>query len=305
MAVYTLNNIASDKANEAAKRGDAIRVKLDKIVIVEGFNVRENDDDLREHIASIAGAIAANLPIPPIEVWTNPETGSIELVDGHCRVQAYKQFAETGAEFDGYISAVKFDGTPAQRNLRIATSNRQKLLKPVELGRVYLRARDVDGMSRQEIATEAGVSVSHVDQMLLFATGSVAVQQAVARNEISTTEAVKLMRDHGEKAPEELERRKEVAKASGKEKVTAKVAAPKPPSRPKVDFVTSCAVVLVGSLSEEEISALETSLIDPVTQKPVNKIVRGDLLLDLISAVREMKQGAKPLDADKQQELSV
>lgn len=298
---YTLNNLASDKNNDSAKRGDAIRVKLDAIKIIDGFNVREDDDELREHIASIAGAIASGLPIPPIEVWVNPVTGDIELVDGHCRVHAYQQYAATGADFDGYVFAVKFDGTPAQRNLRIATSNRQKLLKPVELGRVYLRARDVDGMSRQEIATEAGVSVSHVDQMLLFATGSPVVQEAVARKEISTTEAVKLMRDHGENAAEELERRKTVAKELGKEKVTAKAAAPKPPSRPKVDFVTSCAVVLVNHC-EQDIHLMEAL---ENTNKHLRVSVDADLLNDLISAVREMKQGAKPLDADKQQELAV
>lgn len=83
---YTLNNIASDKENTAAKRGDSIRAQLSKIKIVNGFNERDfQREDVRLHIASIVAALIANEPIPSLVVWTNPETGDIELVDGECR----------------------------------------------------------------------------------------------------------------------------------------------------------------------------------------------------------------------------
>lgn len=295
---FTLNSIASDKTNAAAKRGDAIRVHIDSIKVIDGFNVRISDDELREHVAGIAGALAANLPVPPIEVWVDPETGDIELVDGHCRYHAYRQYAEVAADFDGYISASKFDGNPFQRKMRIASSNKQLKLKPVELGRLYIHARDVLGATRKEIAEEAGMSVSHVDQMIRLAGGSPEVQQAIDDGNISPTEAVKLIRDHGNEASAELERRKEVAREMGKEKVTAKTAALKPPSRPKIDFVVSNAVVLVGKLTQEDIASCE----DPETKYVA---VDAMALADLIQAVREMQQAGKPLDADKQQELAV
>lgn len=63
---FTLNGIASDKNNQAAKRGDSIRVNIRNIKIVDGFNVRTQDDELREHIASLLAALVANLPIPAI-----------------------------------------------------------------------------------------------------------------------------------------------------------------------------------------------------------------------------------------------
>lgn len=293
---FTLNNIASDKNNEAAKRGDAIRVNINAIKVIDGFNVRIDDDELREHVASIAGALTANLPIPPIEVWVNPETGDIELVDGHCRFHAYKQYAEMTADFDGYISAVKFDGTPGQRRMRIASSNKQLKLKPVELGRLYIDARDIDGLSRQEIAAEAGMSLAHVDQMVLLASAKPEVLAAVDSGSISATEAVKLTREHGDGAVEELGRRQEVAKAIGKDKVTAKAVAPKAPSRPKVDMVVSNAVVLVNKLNGAVLMACE---------QPEDTLVSisSHALADLIMAVREMQQGIKALDADKQLEL--
>lgn len=295
---FTLNNIASDKENQAAKRGDAIRVNINAIKVVDGFNVRIDDDELREHVASIAGALTANLPIPPIEVWVNPETGDIELVDGHCRFHAYQQYAEMTSDFDGYISAVKFDGTPGQRRMRIASSNKQLKLKPVELGRLYIDARDIDGLSRQEIAAEAGMSLAHVDQMIKFAGGAEPVHQAVDRGEISATEAVKLIRDFGDDAPAELNRRVEAAKEIGKGKVTAKVAAPKKAasSRPKVDMVVSNAVVLVNGLSEMAREACES-------QENTNVLVSSHALADLIQAVNDMRESGKALDADKQAEL--
>jgi ParB-like chromosome segregation protein Spo0J len=295
---FTLNNIASDKENAAAKRGDAIRVSLSAIKVIDGFNVRIDDDELREHVASIAGALAANLPIPPIEVWVNPETGDIELVDGHCRFHAYQQYADTATDFDGYISAVKFDGTPGQRRMRIASSNKQLKLKPVELGRLYIDARDIDGLSRQEIAAEAGMSLAHVDQMILLASGSEEVHQAVERKEISATEATKLIRDHGADAPAELERRKEAAKELGKDKVTAKVAEPKKvvPSRPKVDMVVSNAVVLVNGLSPVQLELCNSA-------DPVMVSVNSHALADLIQAVNDMRESGKALDADKQMDL--
>lgn len=291
---YTLNNIASDKNNQAAKRGDSIRVNIRNIKIVDGFNVRTQDDELREHIASLLGALVANLPIPAIEVWVNPETGDIELVDGHCRFAAYLQYADIDPEFDNYISAVKFEGTPFQRKMRVASSNKQLKVKPVELGRLYIQARDELGATRQEIAAEAGMSLAHVDQMILLASkGSPEIEAAIGEGAISATEAVKLVREFGDNAPKELERRIEVAAEQGKAKVTAKVVAPKAPSRPRVDFVVSNAVVLVKSLSE-----LELGLIEQGESKVTE--VRSDLMADLILAVREMQQGSKALDADRQ-----
>lgn len=294
---FTLNNIASDKNNEAAKRGDSIRVNINAIKVIDGFNVRIDDDELREHVASIAGALTANLPIPPIEVWVNPETGDIELVDGHCRFHAYQQYAEITSDFDGYISAVKFDGTPGQRRMRIASSNKQLKLKPVELGRLYIDARDIDGLSRQEIAAEAGMSLAHVDQMVLLASAKPEVLAAVDSGSISATEAVKLTREHGDGAVEELERRQEAAAELGKGKVTAKVATPKRvASRPRVDLVVSNAVVLVNGLSEMAREACED-------QERTNVLVDSHALADLIQAINDMRESGKALDADKQMEL--
>ena len=284
---HTLRSLSADKI---VKKVDGFRARLADIKIVDGFNERHQDDEVREHIAGIAGAIAAGLPIPPIEVWVDPDTGALELVDGHCRHAGYCLYAEANPEFDGWVSVTKFEGTAAQRKARIVTSNTQLKLKPVELGRVYLSLRDDHGMTRQQIAQEVGKSLAHVDQMLLLVSAKPEVIAAVESGTISATEAVKLARDHGDQAPAELERRVEAAKEIGKTKVTAKAAPVKAPSRPKVDFVVSCAVVLVGSIDQAQAEACEYGQATHIT-------VDALAIADLISAVREMQSGGKPIEA--------
>lgn len=299
---YTLRSLADQKGSDKiVRKVDGFRARLADIEIVDGFNARTMDDEVREHVAAIAGAIAADLPIPPIVVWVNPETGDMECVDGHCRIAAYNLYAESGAPFDGWVSVTRFDGGPAQRKAYIVSSNGQLKLRHVEMGRVYLSLRDEHGMSRREIAREVGRSVAHVDQMILLASAMPEVVAAVESGVISATEAVKLARDFGDQAPEELGRRVEIAKVSGKSKVTAKAAAQKKtaaPSRPKIDFVVSCAVVLATDC------ARDSHLMEALERDP-RVTVDASLLADLIAAVREMQQPGRALDADRQQRLPV
>jgi len=297
---FTLHNIATDKENTTAKRADSIKAQLSKIKIVNGFNERDfKREDVRLHIASIVSSLIAGEPIPALVVWTNPDNGDIELVDGECRYWAYSDFAAAFPDrFDGYVAAIPYQGTPAQRKAMVAKSNSQLPLDPVQRGRVYLSLRDEHGMTRQEIALEMNKSLAHVDQMILLASGGDEVHQAVERNEISATEATKLIREHGVDAPAELERRKQAAKEIGKDKVTAKVAAPKTPSRPKVDMVVSNAVVLVNGLDPAIIEACDQPNTASVS-------VNAHALADLIMAVREMQQAGKALDADRQVELPI
>lgn len=299
---YTLNNIASDKNNDAAKRGDSIRVLHSKIKIIGGFNERDfQREDVRLHVASIVAALIAGDPIPNLVVWTNPDTGDIELVDGECRYWAYEEFNSCYPErFDGYVGVVAYQGTPAQRKAMVAKSNSQLPLEPVQRGRVYLSLRDEHGMTRQDIAAEMGKSLAHVDQMILLASKATPeVIAAVESGSISATEAIKLTRDHGDDAGAELERRQKVASEIGKVKVTASAATPKKPSvpaRPKVDMVVSNAVVLVNGLDGDSIRCCDDPDIEWVT-------IKASALGDLIMAVRDMQSPTVALDAENQQEM--
>ena len=299
--VYSLRSLATDKV---IKKVDGFRARLDDIKIVDGFNVRTDDDELRDHVQSIVGALIAGQPVPPVEVWVNPDSGEMELVDGHCRIAAYRQYADIEPGFDGYVSVLKFDGSRGERKLRTVSSNSQLKLKPIEIGRAFLAARDEERMTRQQIAETAQRSLAHVDQMILLASAPAEVIQAVERNEISATEAIKLQRDHRENSAAVLGERREIAKAAGKERITEKTAPskkPAAPSRPKIDFVVSCAAVLVTHIERD------AELMDQLKSagKDDRVSVSADLLLDLIESVREMRESGKALDADQQQELGL
>lgn len=305
---HTLRSLS---ATSAVKKVDGFRAHFESITIVDGFNIRIDDDELREHVAGIAGAIAAGQPIPAIEVWVNPESGVMECIDGHCRLNAYRLYSESHPEFDGWVSVTKFEGTPLQRKLRIESSNKQKHLKPIERGILYLEARDVLGATRQQIAEEVGMSLAHVDQHILLATGKPEVHQAIKSGEMSATDAVELVRKHGDQAPEELDRLREVAKQMGVEKITQKVikkAAPapepksssKPQSKTNHSFVSACEVALVNSLSEELIADVRLNAPKKVTTIAVDPL----LLLDLIDSVIEQRE-AEAAANDKQIELAV
>jgi hypothetical protein len=303
---YSLRSLSDVKlchqygiADKSVRKVDGFRVRLDAIRVLDGFNERIPRDQLREHVASIAGALAAGERVQDLEVAIS-EDGTLELVDGHCTYEGYRLYAEqAGDAFDGWVSAKEFKGTMAQRKARIVTSNRQLPLLPLEMGRVYKSLRDEFGYSRQQIASEVAKSLAHVDQMLKLVDGDERVQGAVEAGEISAAEAVKLIRDHGDDAAEELERRKELAAEAGSSKVTAKVA-PKKSAAPKMvgieHFVSVAAQALVESLANAE-----EILGGGLEQVSVSAL----LMADLITCVREMHEAAKPLDNDKQQEMEL
>lgn len=301
MKTHTLRSLSAADGDKIVRKVDGFRVKLDEIIVVDGFNVRTEREELREHIAGIAAALSAGERVQDLEVWINPQ-GKPELVDGHCTYNGYQLYAQTAKDFDGWVSAKEFRGTEAQKKARIGKSNRQLPLLPIELGKLYLSLRDEHGMTRQEIAIEMGRSPAHVDQMLLLASAPEQVKEAVESGKISATEAVKLARDHRQDSAAELERREELAKEQGRERITTKVApAKKPASRPRIDFVVSCAAVLTTHIERD------TELMDQLKSagKDDRVSVSADLLLDLIESVREMRESGKALDADQQQELGL
>jgi len=295
--VYSLRSLATEKV---VKKVDGFRARLDDIKIVDGFNVRTDDDELREHVQSIVGALIAGQPVPPVEVWVNPDTGEMELVDGHCRIAAYRQYADIEPTFDGYVSVLKFDGSRGERKLRTVSSNSQLKLKPIEIGRAFLAARDEEGMTRQQIAETAQRSLAHVDQMILLASAPAEVIQAVERNEISATEAIKLQRDHRENSAAVLDERREIAKAAGKERITEKTAPSKKPKKVGESFILEAAIALADSVDQQQCEDAENGL---CTDSIVS--VDAGLFADLLGCIREWRQSQKPLDTDKQEELAL
>lgn len=272
---FTLRKLA---AQGDAKKVDMYRKRHSDLVVVEGFNARFKTPELRAHIDSMKDFLLSGGSMPPVEVWVNPETGATEVVEGHCRTIAYGELLaanavdKDGSPIDEWIDVQAFKGTPAQRKARIVTSNNQLPLSALELASVYKSMRDEHGMKPAEIAAEVRKSRGHVDQMLLLIDAPIEVHEAIKSGEIAPTEAVKLVREHGQDSGTELASRKD---AAGGKKVTAKVA----PRKPKKE--ASALIQAVRGL----VSTIEEGVKERILLGGIEYVeVRADLFAEIIEA---------------------
>lgn len=205
------------------KRADAFKAPIDSIFVEDGFNLREEDEELEAHVNELTEYLMAGGTVPPLEV--RPVEGGVIIVDGHCRFKAYKRLIERGVQIE-YINVTPFRGNDADQIFRVITSARGKALTPIETARGYLRLRNL-GLNPADIAKGVQKSRTHVDQMLLLATGNVDVQQMVNAGQVSASIAAETIRKQGPFAGRHLKDKLETAKANGKKKVTAKTLNPK------------------------------------------------------------------------------
>lgn len=66
------------------KRADSHKVRLQDIVVAEGFNKRDEGERLQQHIRALADFIKAGGQLPPLEVKPL-DNGKVRAIDGHCR----------------------------------------------------------------------------------------------------------------------------------------------------------------------------------------------------------------------------
>lgn len=216
-------------ADGTLKRADAHKVRLNDLVLEQGFNVRDDDERLTAHVQAIFEHIMAGGQLPALEVVPHPG-GKVKVIDGHCRTKAYRMAVESGAPIE-WIEVRQFMGNDVDRSARILTSNEGLKLTQLETARVYARLRGF-GLTPDEIARKAGKTRQHVDQLLILADSPHKLQQAVQNGDVSATEAVKLAREHGDQAGEVIREKVDQAKAEGKTKVTPKALKPwTPPAK--------------------------------------------------------------------------
>lgn len=287
---FTMRKLAD---NGVIKKGNLYRIPVDLLSLDHTYNIgRQYNDpaELRAHIDQFKVAILAGANIPLIEVWVHPHTGVCEVTEGFCRTTAYQELKAEGKLANDMIDCIPFVGDLAQRRARTINSNNQLKLTKIGEAMVIQQMRDIDGMSNQEIAEAIGRSAGHVNQMLLLADGGAEIHKAVAAGDVSSTEAVKLVREFKEGAPKELERRKEIAAQNGKDKVTAAAAKPKS-KKVKID----------GSINNliAAARAIKTSLGDDFQKIVLGDCaemeeVRSDLLAELLMAIADIPEDQAP-----------
>lgn len=298
--LFTMNKLVAEKV---VGRGDLFKVRIDSLVIVEDFNESRKYNDpaeLRAHIDGMKAFVRAGGTLPAIEVFVNPETGSTEVVEGHCRTAAFRELLAEDFEVDGkpftHIPAIPFKGSMAQRRARIVTSNSQLPLAKLGEAMVYLAMRDIDGLTPSEIVTETRKSRGHIDQMLLLATADDDVRKAIIDGVITPTESVHIIRKHGDGAAQEIERLKEVAAESGKGKITGAV-------RKKAAVVKKVWPVNVIASARALSKSLGTNILEAVFLGNSAEMVEvnAGILAELLMAIADIPEDEEPVQVDDRQ----
>lgn len=235
----TFKRMIGDKT---IKRADAMKIRLEDIHEEPGFNLRDEtavDADgvsFQDSIQALADYIGAGGTYPPLEVRPRDE-GGVWVVDGHRRRRALLLLdaagklprvpAKDGGQPEAWISIVAFEGSDAERTLRILTSAENRRLAPLEVARGYRRLVRF-GWTAAQIAEGVHKSRTHVEQMLMLANANTDVQQAVSSGQVAATVAASLVREHGEQAGQAIAQAAERAQAEGKTKVTPRMLAARP-----------------------------------------------------------------------------
>lgn len=179
------------------KRTDGYKAPLDQLVVDPMFNARLAGARLDEHIAGLVEFIMGGGQLPPLEV-VPAEMDLLQVVDGHCRLAAYRIARDRGAAIE-YIDVKPFQGNDADRVARIATSNEGLKLTPVETADVYKRLRGY-GLNAAEIARRVGKTATHVGNVLLLADAPQELLNLVILGKVSATLAIDTIKEHGDKA---------------------------------------------------------------------------------------------------------
>jgi ParB/RepB/Spo0J family partition protein len=200
---------------EHVKRGEGlVRVPFEKIVVRDGFNLRQDFGDI-EQLASSIAKVGLQTPLK-VEVLAD---GKAYLVDGERRFRAIKFLHENamGGGLDEIEAIVLNDKktTEKDRVISMMTSNTGKELNPIEEAEGFRRLRDEHGMKElRDIAAAVGRSVPYVEQRLLLTTATPEEKDALLTKQITNTAFVELNRIT--RVPEErMEIMKEAIAAGG------------------------------------------------------------------------------------------
>lgn len=273
-----LKDMASDKEMPEVKKNDLYKIDPTVIKEEQGFNLRDYEQpEVKQHIENLTETILNGGYIPPIVVRTDG-TGSILLVDGHCRTRAALQAIERGAT-GLMLSAVNFKGSDADRVELMLRSGEGLKFTPLEVAKGYLRLQRM-GLSTADIAKRVGKTANHINQYLNLATANVDVQQMVERGEVAANVAIETVQKHGENAGKVLEQAKEKAVKQGKTKVTASVVKEWLPPRKNLVSLVSVAKQLEKGIVFSTDGSKATVTVDAEV---------GNKLLEIIAAIEKGK----------------
>lgn len=173
----------TDKLVEGIKRNESFRVNPALLEFEEGFNLRQDTKETKEHIERLYLAMKAGAQMPPLDVQV--AEGKILVRDGHCRTKAGQRYQKEEKDFTLECRQLRGNDTDAVLHM-LGSGTGGKALTPLEAGLGYLRLLTA-GLKPQEIATRLGVSVVTVNNGVTLAEAPREVQQMILDGKVSST----------------------------------------------------------------------------------------------------------------------
>jgi ParB/RepB/Spo0J family partition protein len=167
-------------------RSDIHRVDPRILIIVPGFNMREESPELDAHIDMLAQSIAEVGVKKPIEVKL--EDGKLLVREGHCRARASIVAIEKyGADLKTVpVISVDRYANDADMILNQVIGNSGKPFTTMEQAKIFKKLLDM-GWIQSEIAKKVGMSNGRISQILDLLTMPAPVQAAVIAGTISAS----------------------------------------------------------------------------------------------------------------------
>lgn len=170
----------------STKTGEIKKIDLNKIVVREGFNVRQdlgNLDELAQSILENGQSVPGRVDIL--------EDGTFSLVDGHRRFQALLILEGQGHEpkFLAIVNGTRT--TEEQRILQMFTTQDNKPLESHEVAELVLRLINI-GHDQKSVAQKIGKTVAYVSNMLSFATEAPMIKDLVKKGKVSMSTVTKV-----------------------------------------------------------------------------------------------------------------
>jgi ParB-like chromosome segregation protein Spo0J len=186
----------------------------------EGRNARHMTPELREHLNTLKGSIAAMGVLQPLTVFAHGD--DLIITDGHCRHTAVMELLDEGVEIAAVPVRLEEKGTnDADRVLSMLTRNGGKPLTALETAEVVKQLLGF-GWDVAKVSAKTGIPGYTIARHLELLEAPAPVLAMVERGEVSASLAVAVVKASPADAPAILQEAGEIAYASGSTRTAPK-----------------------------------------------------------------------------------
>lgn len=249
-------------------------VPVDRLRIIEGFNVRMDTERYRQHVRQLAdsmklGGAKADKPLGGI-VAQEGEDMVIYITSGHSRLQAAQLAIAEGANIQTLPVVVRTGELDlADITASLQTDNDGKPLDVLEKAMVCQRLRVEHGWDDARICAELGFTRQYLRDMFALLEAPLQLRELVATDRIAAATAVQTIYAHGDNALDIILKALADAESAGKDKVTKSMI---PGTKAKLIRGAAPKIYdLVTTLRSDPAYAK----LDPELQKKLDELIEG------------------------------